>query len=551
MTKLKIRDESVKAWRNRYPRNFVAPTKLVSNIETVEDEDCFNFRMDFLMCFLAIMVECHGQGRCKEKILGKLTCETEFSKINWCAYIMDSMRGYKKRWKRNDHSVPFSGPLAILTLLYVDSFECKGIKMDKNTNPNRLWNMNRDLENESENDNFRGDVKNDKEEPEGENDNRAGDDQDQQEEPGEVEKQASVETVEEKEDTTKKTQDGNETAKEGKTQEDNTTEYVYDGPPFSIGLTQLGSTQDALDTVGEQENDGSTLHENTREYVYDVPPFSIGLTQLESPERADETKRNLEKRRDAKESSDIRGEKEENVEANRGKVIKTMEEKRRNPIREIGLTIAFKSPYKIRGVNITETITKKEELVWEYLFKEEGMMYKLEPIFRNNFNLEVEKFRFKTLKYDTKVFNKVIDAWVDVLNYEEKYRSPTSPYRLFCNTYLIFDWMLKDKETDWPKCMERFILNMNRVVYWNPALMDLRGIDMVFITMLEHDHYYLMLLRVNDHDDYFEKDPAYKVKDIFVKYLEHVKHSKTDEMIAAKIKKVKISWSTCDVSDFH
>ncbi|KAI3744229.1 hypothetical protein L1987_57306 [Smallanthus sonchifolius] len=92
ITKLKIKDESVKTWRNRYPRNFVAPSGLVSNIENAEDEDSFNFRLDFLLCFLAVMVECHGQGRRKEKILHKMTGDTDFSKINWSAYIMNSMR---------------------------------------------------------------------------------------------------------------------------------------------------------------------------------------------------------------------------------------------------------------------------------------------------------------------------------------------------------------------------------------------------------------------------------------------------------------------------
>ncbi|KAI3671856.1 hypothetical protein L1987_87053 [Smallanthus sonchifolius] len=159
----------------------------------------------------------------------------------------------------------------------------------------------------------------------------------------------------------------------------------------------MAMKQDDLDTgdrkvdkaqeliVGEQGNKGSTEHAYTSEYVYDGPPFSIGLTQLESSECANETKqmeeRNLEHGCDAKESCDIRGEQEgnvmENVEANWDKVIKTMKEKRRNPIREIGLAIASKSSYKIRGVDITEAIIKDEELIWEYLFKEEGMTYKL------------------------------------------------------------------------------------------------------------------------------------------------------------------------------
>ncbi|KAI3798620.1 hypothetical protein L1987_33898 [Smallanthus sonchifolius] len=52
------------------------------------------------------------------------------------------------------------------------------------------------------------------------------------------------------------------------------------------------------------------------------------------------------------------------------------------------------------------------------------------------------------------------------------------------------------------------------------------------------------LVRLHDHENYFEKDSAYKVKEIFVKYLEHVKHPKTDELNATKIKKMKIPWAT-------
>ncbi|KAI3754460.1 hypothetical protein L1987_54244 [Smallanthus sonchifolius] len=60
--------------------------------------------------------------------------------------------------------------------------------------------------------------------------------------------------------------------------------------------------------------------------------------------------------------------------------------------------------------------------------------------------------------------------------------------------------------------------------------------------MIQSDAY--PLVRLNVHENYFEKDSAYKVKEIFVKYLEHVKHPKTDELNASKIKKVKIPWAT-------
>ncbi|KAI3695088.1 hypothetical protein L1987_78076 [Smallanthus sonchifolius] len=599
MGKLKKRDESVKAWRNRYSGNFVAPTELVSKIETSEDEDCFNFKIDFLMCFLAVMVECHGQGRCKEKILDKLIEETDFSKINWCAYILDSMKGCNKRLKERqkweiENGGFGKGKFKRLSKVIVDEDEVNiGYSVGSSNDGN-----------EGENDNYEDNEKNDKEETdkegendtsddkEGENDTSTGVEEDQQEKPGDSEDNGVVDHDQQQpevtnnhdqqqpEDTEENAGEENDyvqdseanagwkndakkglgefvesdtvtislehgeifeinvskdTAKEGNTEEEKTNEIVYDAPRFSIRLTQLESNNEELDTGKEQVDsqqglsvrqkvDGSTLDQNKSEYVYVGPPFSIGVTKLESQYCAYETKQieksNMEKRSDEVESSDIR-----------------------------------------------EAIIKEEELVWGYLFKEDGMMYKLygkrkrklddeekiETVFRNNFNLEVEKFRFKTLKCDTKVFNNGIDAWVDVLNYEEKYRSPTSPYRLFCDTDLIFD-----------KRMERFILNMNRVVYWNPALMDLRGIDMVVMPMLEHNHYYLIvfelkhiaisvidnfsdaypLVRLDDNENYFEKDSSYTVKEIFVKYLEHIKHPKTYELNATKIKKVKISWAT-------
>ncbi|KAI3796749.1 hypothetical protein L1987_39433 [Smallanthus sonchifolius] len=420
MTKLKIRDESVKAWRNRYPWNFVAPTVIVSKIENAKDEDCFNFRMDFLMCFLAVMVECHGQGRCKEKILDKLTGETDFSNINWCAYIIDSMRGCKKIRKRNDRSVPFLGPLAILTdeieglekLLdtTIGNSEGQTETVDRIAN-DQIQSVLEDLGNnrdkidekidiENESDDSVGDDKTDTESQEDGNDSSRGENLDEEEKTGDdTYVNAYVENVEEKDSEDKA----------GMIDEDEKgPEELNESDTIGLGHVELGENHTCLDTWGkkdgvepakeikdttslkedetvtdlsveEQGKQRITEQDNTSEYVFDGPPFSIGLTQLESTGCNGETKqmeeRNLTKKDDGNE--DFVTEKEENVLEKRDKVIKIMEEKRRNPMREIGLAIVSKSPYKIRGVDITEAVTKDEELVWEYLFKEYGMMYKL------------------------------------------------------------------------------------------------------------------------------------------------------------------------------
>ncbi|KAI3754696.1 hypothetical protein L1987_54484 [Smallanthus sonchifolius] len=459
MGKLKKGDESVKAWRNRYSGNFVAPTELVSKIETAEDEDCFNFRMDFLMCFLAVMVECHEQGRCKEKILDKLmkqilvqligkfkrlskvTVEEDEGNIGYSVgdeievleKLLDVLHKQKNlfdsklgRLLENHKEQQEVSELKEKYNLLTQNTGKRGVQSeagtDKEGENDTSAGVEQDQQEKAGDSEDNGVVDHDQQQPEDTEENAGGENDNVQdseanvgwkndEEKGggellesdavtfslehgeigeinvskdtgiktlensilEVEKQASVNALELNKETTKKNQDCKETSKEGNTEEEKTNEIVYNAPPFSIGLTQLESNNEELDTGKEkvdsqqglsvrQEADVSTLHQNKSEYVYDGPSFSIGLTQLESLYCADETKSNMEKRSDEVESSDIRGENEEIIEGNREKVIK-MEEKRRNSIREIGLPISSKSPYKIRGVDITEANTKEEELV--------------------------------------------------------------------------------------------------------------------------------------------------------------------------------------------
>ncbi|KAI3742532.1 hypothetical protein L1987_60217 [Smallanthus sonchifolius] len=114
VTPLDVCDNSVRRWRESYPGRFIAPTEIVLNIGNAADVDNFNFRLDSLMLFLTITVECYKQGRRKETILSYLTEETDLSDIDWCAYIIESIRDCKVGWKRCDPGSPFAGPLTIL-----------------------------------------------------------------------------------------------------------------------------------------------------------------------------------------------------------------------------------------------------------------------------------------------------------------------------------------------------------------------------------------------------------------------------------------------------
>ncbi|KAD4981750.1 hypothetical protein E3N88_18421 [Mikania micrantha] len=109
-------DASVSEWRAKFDGKLLATRTLVEKIESAEDEDNFEFRMNFIMLFMTMLVECHKNGRAREGILRYITAETDFSQIDWCNYVFESIKSCKLGWSPDDNSSPFNGPLAILTV---------------------------------------------------------------------------------------------------------------------------------------------------------------------------------------------------------------------------------------------------------------------------------------------------------------------------------------------------------------------------------------------------------------------------------------------------
>ncbi|KAL8242032.1 hypothetical protein R6Q59_012334 [Mikania micrantha] len=127
-------------WRKLYPNEYISPSELVKRLGEARDDDSFNFKVDFLMLFIGTIVECHAHGKCKIDVLNYIGDETEICKINWCSYIVDCIERCKYGWLPNTKS-PFKGALAILTLLYVDNVQCKGMNVDQTIPLIEFWNM--------------------------------------------------------------------------------------------------------------------------------------------------------------------------------------------------------------------------------------------------------------------------------------------------------------------------------------------------------------------------------------------------------------------------
>ncbi|KAI3675016.1 hypothetical protein L1987_84597 [Smallanthus sonchifolius] len=109
MPKGEVLDDKVKEWRDLYEGRFVAPSEIVKNIESSRDEDT----------------------------------ETYFRNIDWCDYIIENLKVCKIGWNRFDNSSPFNGSLTILTMLYVDSVECRKMKVNYTINQITFWTMDR------------------------------------------------------------------------------------------------------------------------------------------------------------------------------------------------------------------------------------------------------------------------------------------------------------------------------------------------------------------------------------------------------------------------
>ncbi|KAK9065235.1 hypothetical protein SSX86_016618 [Deinandra increscens subsp. villosa] len=86
-----------------------------------------------------VMVESFGQGKVKEYILDYINDDREFREYDWCKHILQTLKTCKDKWLREDLGSVFVGPLTILTMIYVDSFECEGIKYDDSLNAISFW----------------------------------------------------------------------------------------------------------------------------------------------------------------------------------------------------------------------------------------------------------------------------------------------------------------------------------------------------------------------------------------------------------------------------
>ncbi|MFS7931122.1 putative papain-like cysteine peptidase superfamily [Helianthus anomalus] len=126
------------------------------------------------------------------------------------------------------------------------------------------------------------------------------------------------------------------------------------------------------------------------------------------------------------------------------------------------------------------------------------------------------------------------------------------------------DWMLSMETDPDGSRVSTFECGIKTSLAGRHHLLDLRAFDMVFVTMLEGDHYYLVVFDLEtecihlvdhlgdrgsgallrDDESYIMKSTPFKVKEIFVSYLKLVNHPKATAMQASLIMREELHWST-------
>ncbi|KAD5317742.1 hypothetical protein E3N88_17688 [Mikania micrantha] len=224
-----------------------------------------------------------------------------------------------------------------------------------------------------------------------------------------------------------------------------------------------------------------------------------------------------------------------------------------------GVSRDCKSPYLLREVEITNRYNKEENAVWGYIV---NLSNEEVTLTTSNGAMTEAKF-FKTLKPTNRIHGEIIDCWAAVLNEEDKLRSPDSPYRLFCGHRVFLKWMFTA-----PKTYESIrLVALTKMKFEAVGRMEnmraLKCYDIVIIPILENYHFYVMafylknpriylldsmdkdetIVSIKDHQDYYKKDTSYKVKHMFVKYLEKFQHVTAEKISMQKVTRVDLEWA--------
>ncbi|KAJ0816790.1 putative Ulp1 protease family catalytic domain, papain-like cysteine peptidase superfamily [Helianthus annuus] len=207
---------------------------------------------------------------------------------------------------------------------------------------------------------------------------------------------------------------------------------------------------------------------------------------------------------------------------------------------------ALKSPYLERTVAMRNKITIDEDILAQYIF---APIDEYEIIFKPADGSSYNKFIFEGLYPGIKVSINILEAWIYILNIEEKKRGPDSPFRLFCQANIVPIEYLKN-ESGINILTENLDLTLKKY-----KIKSINDIDLLFTPIVNSDHIYVICfnLKTTEIDvldnmlyptlDTYDEVPI-KLRDVLYKYMLRQSHHMAENLITKQPVRVKMHWQT-------
>lgn len=111
-------DQCYDRWINQFAdKKNIRLKDIVNAIISTKEVD-FNFKLNFIVLFCNTLVEATGIGKINDKILKKILSDIDFSKINWCSYMIESLITKKRSYSVSKDKSYFSGPVTYLLVIF-------------------------------------------------------------------------------------------------------------------------------------------------------------------------------------------------------------------------------------------------------------------------------------------------------------------------------------------------------------------------------------------------------------------------------------------------
>ncbi|KAI3770726.1 hypothetical protein L6452_01868 [Arctium lappa] len=144
--------------------------------------------------------------------------------------------------------------------------------------------------------------------------------------------------------------------------------------------------------------------------------------------------------------------------------------------RESKLGDSLRSPYvkRIVAIDALETSLEKKICAWINAAIEPIC----QPVFETSTGVVSLRGRIESLCARTEIYSNVIDNWAALLNHEERFRSMTSPQRLFMHSAILPKVMVDEDTSDQVK-LKLFTDNLLAAVGGDDDLLSFKSIDLM------------------------------------------------------------------------